>query len=116
MTELATASARGVRWDLSDLFAGPGDPAWGAALERSLAEAASFERRYRGTIAVPRGPTAGHLAGALRELETLHDGSSRAQVFARLRRKIEPDPDRPRFLLTIRGVGYTFQTRPRPVA
>jgi DNA-binding response OmpR family regulator len=34
-------------------------------------------------------------------------------AIARLRRKIEPDPDRPRFLITIRGVGYSFQTRPR---
>ena len=30
---------------------------------------------------------------------------------ARLRRKIEPDPDRPRFLITVRGVGYSFQER-----
>jgi DNA-binding response OmpR family regulator len=30
-------------------------------------------------------------------------------AIARLRRKIEPDPDHPRYLLTIRGVGYTFQ-------
>lgn len=28
---------------------------------------------------------------------------------ARLRRKIEPDPDRPRYLMTVRGVGYTFK-------
>ena len=28
---------------------------------------------------------------------------------ARLRRKIESDPDRPRHLLTVRGVGYSFQ-------
>jgi DNA-binding response OmpR family regulator len=33
-------------------------------------------------------------------------------AIARLRRKIEPDPDRPRYLITVRGVGYTFQ-RPR---
>ena len=30
---------------------------------------------------------------------------------ARLRRKIEPDPDHPRFLITVRGVGYSFQQR-----
>lgn len=30
-------------------------------------------------------------------------------AIARLRRKVERDPDRPRHLATIRGVGYTFQ-------
>jgi DNA-binding response OmpR family regulator len=39
------------------------------------------------------------------------DESLRTAI-ARLRRKIEPDPDRPRFLITVRGVGYSFQ-RPR---
>lgn len=29
-------------------------------------------------------------------------------LVARLRKKIEPDPDRPRLVKTIRGVGYTF--------
>jgi two-component system response regulator RegX3 len=33
-------------------------------------------------------------------------------AIARLPRKIEPDPDRPRYLVTVRGVGYSFQ-RPR---
>ena len=28
---------------------------------------------------------------------------------ARLRQKIEPDPDRPRFIITIPAVGYRFQ-------
>jgi DNA-binding response OmpR family regulator len=39
------------------------------------------------------------------------DESLRTAI-ARLRRKIEPDPDRPRYLITVRGVGYSFQ-RPR---
>jgi DNA-binding response OmpR family regulator len=41
------------------------------------------------------------------------DESLRTAI-ARLRRKIEPDPDRPRYLLTVRGVGYMFQ-RQRPL-
>jgi DNA-binding response OmpR family regulator len=32
-------------------------------------------------------------------------------AIARLRRKIELDPDHPRFLHTVRGVGYTFGPR-----
>jgi DNA-binding response OmpR family regulator len=43
------------------------------------------------------GPTYGDADEALRT------------AIARLRRKIEPDPDRPRFLITIRGVGYSFK-------
>lgn len=84
MTDVAIASAQGVRWDLGDLFAGPDDPAWGAAIENSLAEAAAFAQRYRGTIAVAGGPAAADLAAALRDLEALHDRSSRVQAFARL--------------------------------
>jgi two-component system KDP operon response regulator KdpE len=33
-------------------------------------------------------------------------------AITRLRRKIEPDPDKPRFLITVRGVGYTFHASP----
>jgi len=32
---------------------------------------------------------------------------------ARLRAKLEPDPDRPRFFLTVRGVGYRFEPNRR---
>jgi DNA-binding response OmpR family regulator len=34
-------------------------------------------------------------------------------LIARLRKKIEPDPDRPRLIKTIRGVGYTFAVEAR---
>ena len=31
---------------------------------------------------------------------------------ARLRRKLEPDPDQPRYILTERGLGYRFAAEP----
>jgi DNA-binding response OmpR family regulator len=34
-------------------------------------------------------------------------------LVARLRRKIEPDPKAPRFILSVPGVGYKFDARPR---
>ena len=85
MTEtVAARPAEGVRWDLSDLFAGAGDPAWGAELEALLGEAAAFADRYRGTINVAGGPSAEHLLGALRAYEAIYDRASRAGAFSRL--------------------------------
>jgi two-component system phosphate regulon response regulator OmpR len=31
-----------------------------------------------------------------------------------VRRKIEPDPQQPRYLHTVRGVGYVFRVDPGP--
>src|SRR5262245_58922619 len=92
MTETATQwLAEGVRWDLSDLFAGPSDPAWGRELEAVLADAAAFADRYRGTISPPRdlegaagGPAPDHLIEALRAYESIYDRATRAGAFARL--------------------------------
>src|SRR5438132_9657162 len=37
-------------------------------------------------------------------------------LVARLRRKIEPDPKAPRFILSVPGVGYKFEVRPQSAA
>jgi DNA-binding response OmpR family regulator len=37
-------------------------------------------------------------------------------LVARLRRKIEPDPKAPRFILSVPGVGYIFDVRPQSAA
>ena len=37
-------------------------------------------------------------------------------LVARLRRKIEPDPKAPRFILSVQGVGYKFDVRPQSAA
>lgn len=36
-------------------------------------------------------------------------------LIARLRKKIEPDPDHPRLIKTVRGVGYTFAVEVRRI-
>jgi oligoendopeptidase F len=84
MPDVDATGAQGVRWDLSDLFAGPDDPCWGGELEGALADAAAFEGRYRGTINVPGGPPPEHLREALVAYEAVHTRSALAQSFARL--------------------------------
>ena len=42
--------AAGVRWDLSDLYAGPDDPRIDADLDRALEQARAFEKRRRGGV------------------------------------------------------------------
>lgn len=39
------------------------------------------------------------------------DSAALKNVVYRLRRKIEPDPSRPRYIQTVAGEGYTFQAR-----
>ena len=41
------------------------------------------------------------------------DGNLRVYM-AQLRRKLEPDPARPRYLLTEPGMGYRFEPEPPP--
>ncbi|MBI4302479.1 MAG: winged helix-turn-helix transcriptional regulator, partial [Chloroflexi bacterium] len=44
------------------------------------------------------------------EYEGAVDDYNIEQLVSRLRRKLEPDPQRPRFLLTVRGLGYRLET------
>jgi len=73
--------AAGVRWDLSDLYASPSDPALEADLDRALAGARDFERAYRGRVA---SQSAHALALAVDALETLNEPVTRALSFASL--------------------------------
>jgi oligoendopeptidase F len=50
-TAAETTGAEGVRWDLSDLYAGPDDPAIERDLAESLATARSLQERYEGHVA-----------------------------------------------------------------
>ncbi len=73
--------ASGIRWDLSDLYAGPDDPRIDADLDRSLADARAFEGRYRERVAVLN---AGELARAVTEYETLLEPVSRTAAYSDL--------------------------------
>jgi DNA-binding response OmpR family regulator len=51
----------------------------------------------------------------LEDVWNLHEDTDTRAIdnfIVRLRRYIEPDPSKPRYLLTIRGVGYKFVPNP----
>jgi oligoendopeptidase F len=80
----AQLSARGVRWDLGDLFNGPDDSRIEQILSASLERAQLFAQQYRGTLAVPGGPPPERLLAAVRELEGLEADLRRVGVYADL--------------------------------
>ncbi|MEN8181236.1 MAG: M3 family oligoendopeptidase, partial [Myxococcota bacterium] len=73
--------AAGIRWDLSDLYAGPDDPRLERDLDDTLAAAREFAERHRGRLAGLDAPT---LARALDELEAIEEPVGRAQSYAGL--------------------------------
>jgi oligoendopeptidase F len=73
--------AAGVRWDLSDLYAGPDDPRIDADLDAALASAREFGARLRGRVATL---DARELAAAVDALEALQERAARAGAYASL--------------------------------
>ena len=73
--------AAGVRWDLSDLYAAPDDPAIEADLDRALVQSRSFAERHRGGVAAL---AAAELAVAIDELEALNEPVARAASYSQL--------------------------------
>ncbi|MBI3979758.1 MAG: M3 family oligoendopeptidase, partial [Chloroflexi bacterium] len=66
---MTQSTAAEVRWDLSDLYAAPGDPAIEADLARAAALAREFAAQYRGRVA---GLSAERLRSALEAYEGIH--------------------------------------------
>jgi len=77
----STASSDGIRWDLSDLYAGPDDERIDADLDRAFAQAKDFEGGFRGRIAAL---DAVELSEAVDTLERLNESVARAGVYAGL--------------------------------
>jgi oligoendopeptidase F len=74
-----TTGAEDVRWDLSDLFASPDDPAIEATLARDLERAKAFESKYKGRVSTLE-PT--EFAAMMRELADYDESSVRPEVYA----------------------------------
>jgi oligoendopeptidase F len=77
----AANPAAGVRWDLSDLYAGPDDPRIDADLDAALSAAEDFAGRYRERVA---DLSASELAAAVDELESMSAPVVRASSYAGL--------------------------------
>jgi oligoendopeptidase F len=77
----AGGPAAGVRWDLSDLYAGPDDPRIDADLDAALAQAKALAERLRGRVA---SLGAAELAAAVDELERIQTPAARAGVYSGL--------------------------------
>ncbi len=78
------SSAAGVRWDLSDLYAGLDDPRIVGDLQSALTRAKAFAQANRGKIAALQPTQADFLFAALRELESLSEQMDKPLVYAML--------------------------------
>jgi oligoendopeptidase F len=78
---MATSSAEGIRWDLSDLFSSYDDPRIDETLDACRSEAEGFALRTRGKVANLKP---GELLAAVKELEQIEDSLSRVANYSSL--------------------------------
>ena len=81
---MASNSAEGIRWDLSDLFSSHDDARVKSVLDECRKRAEAFSADFRGTISKPDGPAPEHLLKALKELEEIEEGLSRVSTYSGL--------------------------------
>jgi oligoendopeptidase F len=72
------------QWDLSDLFRSPDDARLNDQMHHVMALAESFEKSFRGTIAIPAGPRPEHLRSGLETIEEIDRQASRVSAYAHL--------------------------------
>jgi len=95
--------AETVRWDLSDLYTSPTDPAIETTLANALERAKAFEAKYKGRVAT-LDPT--DFAAMMRELEEDEDAAAKPEVYAYLlHSQNTQDPAAGRLLARVREAG-----------
>lgn len=100
MARANSTGAETVRWDLSDLYESPTDPAVEKALDRALERAKAFESAYKGRIA---SLDAAPFASMMRELEGDEEAASKPEVYAHLLHSQDTrDPAAGRLLARVR--------------
>ena len=80
-TALKRTGAESVRWDLSDLYASPTDPALEATLARALERARAFEAAHKGQVATLEPH---EFAEMMRELEQDEEEGAKPEIYAYL--------------------------------
>ncbi len=100
MARAVSTGAETVRWDLSDLYASPTDPAIETSIERALERAMTFEADYKGTVAsLEPAP----FAAMMRELEEDEEAAAKPEVYAYLLHSQDTrDPAAGRLLARVR--------------
>src|SRR5713101_6871609 len=97
-----TTGAESVRWDLTDLFKSPTDPAIESTLAEALKRAQAFEERYKGKV-VSLPPK--EFAAMMRELEDDEELAAKPDVYAYLLHSQNTgDPAAGRLLARVREV------------
>jgi oligoendopeptidase F len=81
---MATNSAEGIRWNLSDLFASYDDPQIEATLKTCHRCAEAFAQRFRSPMEQPNTLTVGILLQALNDLETIYEALGRVGSYSGL--------------------------------
>src|SRR6202165_2978353 len=76
-----TTGAEKVRWDLSDLFKSPTDPALEQTIAESLKHAKEFEAKYKGKVTTLEPPG---FAAMMHELEENEEQATKPEVYAYL--------------------------------
>lgn len=95
--------AETVRWDLSDLYASPTDPAIETSLGQALERARAFESKYKGRV-VSLAPA--EFAAMMRELEEDEERAAKPEVYAfMLHSQNTQDPAAGRLLARVREAG-----------
>src|SRR3989442_612659 len=96
-TTAEKTGAEDVRWDLSELFSSPEDPAIERILAESLEFAKSFEERYKGRIAELSPP---EFTAMMQELEANYITSTKPTLYAHLCAAMMVDTQRGRLPLS----------------
>ena len=95
-----STGAETVRWDLSDLYASPTDPALEADLAQSLERAKAFESTYKGRVSTLDPEP---FAAMMRELEQHEEQAAKPEVYAYLLHSQDTqDPAAGRLLARVR--------------
>jgi len=81
---MATNSAEGIRWNLSDLYTSHDDPRIDATLRGCHARAEAFAQRFRSAMEQPKTLIAATLLQALNELEAIHEALGRVGGYSGL--------------------------------